>query len=277
MGTAKGIGRGISNRRPSLGGFDSDAQAYFTAVEAAGGSLTLAEKNAIDIYIIEAKGNDDPWWNDLIAWYPMVGGNAAGFAVNAKNPGTFNLTFVNTIGGDFSGTGWTPNGLNSYGRTNILDTDLILNNLYMSYYSRTNVAEDACDIGARDGTGTMQTALFVRFNTLNLSFFDSYNTGAGRVSVVSANNTGYIQGSRRASNDSEIYRNGIGLATIVTSGGTQPAFELYLGARNNAGVAALFSSKETAGVGIGLGLTDAQALADFNAIQTMNTSLSRQV
>ena len=58
---------------------------------------------------------------------------------------------------------------------------------------------------------------------------------------------------------------------------TLPNTKIFLGAINNYGSAAAYSTNECAFASIGDGLTDAEALAFYNAVQNFNTTLGRQV
>ncbi len=254
-----------------------EVQVFIDAVETAGGVLTITEKSAINSYVADAKNNANAWWTDRLADWPFVGSSMAAHQINLRNPGTFDLTFVNTVAGDHTTNGWLPNAVNSYARTGITPlTHITLNNTWMEMYSRT-AADGSDDFVSHSGVGTSVLRLSSRNS--NTTFFDSYNQtdGAGRVSIASADGSGGFAGSRTANNHSILTRNGAEIDRSTGGGGTLPNFEFYLGASNLAGVASFFSNKEFAGAAVGLSLTVAQVLAQYKARQTMNTVLNRQV
>lgn len=269
--------RGGDRRRRRYGfAFDVDAQAFFNAVVANSGALSAIEKGGYNTYRIDSKNNPNLWNPGVHADYPMMGGTAESMSINAQNPGNFDLIFVNTVAGDFTANGFTPNGLTSYARTGLSpDPVLIIQSVTLEYYSRDNTSENSCDIGAQV-TSAQNLILFLDHSAVD-TIFDSYNGGTGRVLGSTANVSGGVTSVRLAANDSKVYRKGVSYGSIATSGGTQPNVEFYIGARNVAGSADSFSTKECAGTLIGDGFNSAQVLAQYDARQTLNTTLSRQV
>jgi len=266
------------NRTFRDGGFIPEAVTFIDAVETAGGSLTDTEKVAIDLYVRDAQDNANAWWNDLLAFWPFVGSSVAAHAINLKTPGTFDITFVNTIAGDHVANGWTPNGTNAYGRTGVIpSTDTILNDVALIYYSRTNNSTSSIQIGCATVSPTQVLQARIRGVDDKYLFHSYNNVGGGFVVAGATDSSGGMTYSRLSATDSKAYRNGSQVATIGTSGGIRPTHEIYLGGRNNAGTADNFDDKQLAGAGVTNGLTAAQVLAEYTALQTLNTSLSRQV
>ncbi len=258
--------------------FDIDALIYFNAVIANGGALSILEKAAYNVYRISSKENANPWNSLNYLDLPMIGGSVESMVINAKNPGTFDAIAVNTVSGDFTTNGWKPNGTDSYLRMILIAADeLTIQSIGLEYYSRTNIQEAGCDIGAMNNSTDQVIQFFIRHTPVKETFFDCYGGANGRVNVDQDNAAGGFMATRVASNDSKVFRNGVEYGAITTSLGTQTSFEFYLGARNNLGVADTFSTKENAGAGIYDGLTAAKVLSQYNARQTLNTTLSRQV
>ena len=266
-----GIGTNIFLRHAIS--FDADAQIYFDAVIANGGVLSTDEKNAYNVYRIDAKNNTDTWESPVHVNYPMLGGTAESCAINAHNPGTFDTTFINTVSGDFTSNGWTSNGTDSYGRTGLIpSTTLTLGDLFLQYYSRINT--NACeDISARDSSASS-----IRFgvriaNQLKIFAFKDADVlvaiGLGGLGSFSANIV--------STSDVKLYKNGVEVASAGSATGILPTREFYIGARNGAGTAVDFSNKECAGLIIADKFTTGQITAEYNAIQIMNTKLSRNV
>ncbi len=112
---------------------DTDAQAYFDRVTAAGGSLSVTEQNAVNTLTLSLKSAGI--WTLMKAIYPMVGASAAACAQNLKSS-SFTGTF--TSGWTFASTGATPNGTSAYMNTGLnINTQLTQTNSHASFYSRT--------------------------------------------------------------------------------------------------------------------------------------------
>jgi hypothetical protein len=255
-----------------IASFDADAVAFFNRVTTAGGSLTTTEKNATNQLVLDLKSAGI--WSSMKAIYPMVGASAAACAQNLKSS-SFTGTF--TSGWTFASTGVTGNGTSAYFDTTFNpNTQLTINSVHMSYYSRTQLAVTINQpMRVTDGTNDMQLSPNVNFSSF------SFRVTAGGTSAATTTNTdcrGFFIGSRTASNLIKGYKNNTTLATDTTSGtNTLPNFNLYLGAANNAGSAANYSILENSFASIGDGLTDTQASNFYTAVQAFQTTLSRQV
>ena len=89
---------------------------------------------------------------------------------------------------------------------------------------------------------------------------------------------GLVISSRTSSTSLKLYNNGsLGNTQTATNTTSAPNLNLFIGARNNNNTADVYSSKQCAFASIGDGLTDAEALAFYNAVQTFQTTLGRQV
>ena len=104
-------------KTPEAGG-DADANAFISAVQGGGDTLTATEQSAIQTLVADLKTAGV--WNKCDAIYPFVGGTASAHKWNLKNPvdtdAGFRLTFTGT---------WThdANGAKSDGAdTNYADT-----------------------------------------------------------------------------------------------------------------------------------------------------------
>ena len=73
------------------------------------------------------------------------------------------------------------------------------------------------------------------------------------------------------------YRNGIQYGTSTTAQNNFANVSLYIGAVNNNGTPTFYSNKQLAFATIGSGFSSTEALALYNSIQAMQTTLSRQV
>ncbi len=254
--------------------YDVDAQVYYDAVIANSGALLTLEKGAYNVYRIDAKNNAIGAWNgDAHVDYPMLGSTVESCVINAHNPGTFDATAVNTVAGDFTANGFTPNGSDSYFRTGLIPSVVLgVNSATLEYYSRDNTLNEATFEFSAFVNATSAFDLGMEYSVAVGTFFDAWGS-SDRVAVIIGNAQGGFTGSRIANNDARIYRNGIQQnINTLTLTQTRPNIEIYLGCRNNAGTAGDFSSKENAGAGIFDGLTPAKVLAQYNARQLLNTN-----
>lgn len=105
---------GVAPTPPS---YDSDAQAFFTAVEGGGDSLTTTEKDATNQLVLDLKAAS--LFNVFDAFYPFVGGTATAHKWNLLDPqdtdAAYRMTFLG--GMTHSSTGIRGNGTNSVGNT----------------------------------------------------------------------------------------------------------------------------------------------------------------
>jgi hypothetical protein len=228
-----------------------------------------------------------------VAYYPFIGGTATKHKWNLINPldtdATFRLTFVNGAGTGWihAATGAKPDGTGSYARTHIIpSTNLILYSQGMGYYARENISEAGVDMGAShdDGGGHTNPCMMlrVRYNGDNKGRFycnNGYTAADVALGAAVADSRGFTSGSRTANNANKIFYNGVqsGVTNATAALNNTAGFEIYIGANNADGVAASFTTKETAGNIIKLGFTDAQELILYNLIQALQTALGRQV
>ena len=251
-----------------IASFDADAVAFFGRVTTAGGSLSLTEKQAVNQLVLDMKSAGI--WSAMKAVYPMVGASAAACAQNLKSS-SFTGTF--TSGWTFASTGATPNGTSAYMDTTLLpSTSLLLNSVSISFYSRTNT-QGNIQMGSNDDTGYLLQQMYS-----STQMYSQLN-GAGS-SAIDAPVTqwqGLFTTSRTSSTAVAAYKNGVNIKTDTKSSSNQPTFTSYIGARNSSGSAANFDVKQCAFASFADGLTDTQASDLYNAVQTMNTTLSRQV
>ena len=114
---------------------DSDAQAFFSRVTTAGGTLSATEQSAITTLVTSLKSTGI--WTAMKAIYPMVGSSAAACAQNLVSS-SFTGTF--SSGWTYANTGVTPNGTSAFMNTGLnIAANLLQNNTHISVYLRTNL------------------------------------------------------------------------------------------------------------------------------------------
>lgn len=254
--------------------FITETNTFITAVENVGGSFTNLQKVAINQYIVEAVKGANQWWDEVVADYFFFGTTSATQAINAKNPGTFDLVFVNTVPGDFTSKGWQPDNATSFARTGIIPSvDLSLISNHLEYYSRTNVLDTGVTIGV--GTGTSKVHLMMLRGGSNIMQYRAFNQSTGQVSATNLSSLGGHLGTRTSSTDSRLFKNGVQIGAIATGGGTIETKQIYIAARNQNNVADSFTGYQVAGASVGFGISVAQAQAQYDARHKMNQILER--
>lgn len=255
-----------------LAGIDADAQAFFDRVTTAGGTLSATEQTAVNKLVLDLKGYSI--WAKMKAIYPMVGASSAACKQNLKSS-SFTGTFSG--GWTFASTGATPNGTSAYMDTGFNpNTQFSSNNGHLSYYSRTNdnIGSYPIEMGSE---GSLTTGV-------NLSVLMPLDNYKGRIggntflNYANTNSSGFYVVSRTSSTNLIGHKNGVNQQT-VSSTNTYAAsnFNIYISANNNSNTAQLFSKRQSAFASIGDGLTDTEASNFYTAVQTFNTTLSRQV
>jgi hypothetical protein len=268
------IGKAISpfalRKKSSGGGNDADAQAFITATGISGTNATATNQLVIDLKAANI-------WTKMKAIYPFVGGTSAfTHKFNLKDPRDLNAAYRLAFfgGGTFSANGYQPNASNVFADTFLIPlTDLTLNSQHISFYSRTNSNGTEVEIGCNDGGVAPNTLLEIRTAG---STYSSVATGT-YLSYVDANSLGLYIGNRTASNVTNLFKNNTKVATGTTASTINPSSSIAICALNSGTVRQYYSSKQCAFSSIGDGLTDAEALAFYNAVQTFNTTLGRQV
>ena len=249
---------------PKAAGFDPDAQAFITAAAI----TNPTQQNAINTLVISLKGYSI--WTKFKAIYPVVGGVASSHAVNLKTPGTFNLSFATGV--THSATGMVGNGSTGLANTNLQPFgNLLQDSTHYSFYSRTNTNTTTIEMGVG------LSANIVEIRTSGITYHRV--NGPGVVQHSDANSLGFYSANRTASLNLSAWKNGVKLASN-TSNLSQPLVlgNIFILALNNgSGVGQYYSTKECAFASIGDGLTDTDAANFYTAVQTYQTTLSRQV
>lgn len=260
----KSLGRSI---------FDSDAQAFIDAT----GITDDIQKRSIEDLVVKAKAHG--WWTLCDAIYPFVGGTATTHKYNLKDPqdtdGAFRLTFTGTW--THSSTGADPDGSTAYADTHLnTSTVLTQEDTHISYYSREDTSSTGVDMGINDSNNSHTFILLCSYN--GTSFItDQYIVSTARINTANSDSRGFHLSSRISTTDFQAYKNSTSLATLSTSGGNTPPFNMYIGAWNNTGTAGEFGNRECAFATIGAGISSTIAAAMYTDIQDFQTALGRQV
>jgi hypothetical protein len=252
-----------------IASFDADAAAFFARVTAAGGTLSLTEKTATNQLVLDLKANS--LWTPMKAIYPMVGASAASCAQNLKSS-SFTGSF--SSGWTFASTGVTPNGTSAYFETNLAPNgNLSTSSTHLSAYSRTSIPNtNDCLIGCyrlapNDGIRIMKFG--------SVYYCENYVTFVSNDFPYS-NHTGLFISTRIASTGYKVFNNATNIFTKTQVPSTLPTETIWVGV-NHEGSGQQWSNRQNAFASIGDGLDDTQSSNLYTAVQTFQTTLSRQV
>jgi hypothetical protein len=204
--------------------------------------------------------------------YPFVGGTSTKHSYNFMNTAAYQLTFSG--GWTHSSTGALPNGTNAYANTGFNpSTQLSATSGNIGVYLRTNNSGNTLDFGV--SAGGIRMYLCTDFNgTTGFAGF------ASEFSYTSTATTGLYSLGRLSSVDSNVklIRNGTTNLYNANPGlGSLPNANNYLGASNENGTATYFSSRQLALAYASSGLTNSEISNFYTAVQTFQTTLSRNV
>jgi hypothetical protein len=205
------------------------------------------------------------------ALYPMVGGTAGKHSYNFMNTAQYQITWSGGL--THSSTGVLPNGTNGWGNMNFPlyatgGTGVTPQDNHVSFYSRTNLA-GRDDIWLSTNSNQF-LGLIVRYIANN----DAYYGNINYYQTPNANGTGFYTG-KSVGTAGKLFKNGSSILTATISstfysGSSMMNQGLFLGSTG-------YGNKECAFASVGLGLSDTEAANFYTAVQTFQTTLSRQV
>lgn len=261
-----GFASANSNTLPIPAFTDADAQAFITAA-----SITNpTQQSAINTLVTDLKGYGI--WSKMKAIYPFVGGTASSHKFNLKDPRDLDAAFRLVFSGGIthSVNGVDPNGINGLGDTKMTSASLGTSSFAMWYYSRENIATNTLFGNANK--------LFWQPKVNNGYWYAALNSAVNLDNLPSdfpSSFSGFLGVNTLSSTNSKFFRNGTSYKTLPTLGsrGTE-AGNITLFYRN---LVAQPTSNECSLSAITDGLTDTEAANFYTAVQSFQTTLSRQV
>jgi hypothetical protein len=249
--------------------FDADAQTFITSAQI----TDTTQQLAINTLVKDLKTYN--LWDKMLALYPFVGGTAFSHKFNLKDPrdvdAAYRLTF--STGWTHSSLGANPNGVNAYADTKLVPlTAFSNNNISLGYYTR-NIVSPSTEMGSANSGFFNGVYLIVNVNNV------SYNRVASNtVQTFSSIGTtpGFYYLTRITSQQFRYYRNNSLLATANINESGRTPNSMWIGGVNY-GVSAEYGGGQCSFSYISIGLTDAELTNLYNAVQTFQTTLSRQV
>lgn len=248
--------------------FDTDAQAFFDRVDTAGGSLSATEKTAVNQLVLDLKGYSI--WSAMKAIYPMVGASAAACAQNLKSS-SFTGTF--SSGWTFASTGVTPNGTSAYMDTNLNASSQLSTPSHLSYYTGTN---GNTGLGQVD-IGITQFFLSLWYNADGLSNIIARNQSTTLLDGGTVTDSRGFGIATKFSTTSKIFMNNVQKTSITDTATGYQNFNIPIGCFNQSSGRILFTNRDCRFSSIGDGLNDTQAGNLYTAVNTFQTTLSRNV
>lgn len=252
-----------SSKAASGGGTDADAQAFFNRVTAAGGTLSATEQSAVNTLTIGLKSAGI--WTKMKVIYPMVGASSSACSQNLKSS-SFTATFSGSW--NYASTGVTPLSGGTLESPLNLNTMNSINDIAFGYYCRVNTSSVGSFGWFLSGNPNVQ--LFSRYTDNNRYgyIFDSNNSGG-----ASTDSRGLNSISRISSTEKMMQKNGTISTFTATSSGSlfSKNFSFTNGSQGQE------FQRENAFGFIADGLTSTNLTDLYTAVQTFQTSLSRQV
>jgi hypothetical protein len=282
----------VSSSTPVCLFTNPDAQTYWNALTVANGGIEV-NGSIYGITTCSLKIAIDDWFNNIQALgiygtfkavYPYIGANSATHAVNAVNPGTFDLTF---FGGPISNsTGTVFNGINQYANTGLVPTiDLTLYDEQITSYT---ISQTIPSFGSSIFMGA-RTSLSVGNNRIELSLASTgtlrgtmYNTSSfscqapSNINYTAAAPSEFYMLSRDTNSSMNLWKSGVSVgSTLGLCCGVHPAFSIYIGAMNTAGVPQNFSNGATGFNAIGSSINGGNAANYTTITKTLMATLGR--
>lgn len=238
------------------------------------------QEAAINQLVVGLKTNN--LWAKMLAVYPFIGGTATAHKLNLKDPqdtnGAKRLLFAGSWTHATTGSKVTAAASTNFARTYILHNELSQDDNHMSIYSRTNLGGNAIDIGVWLGAGN-NSYLSCREQDYAGAMHANNNPSAIAVNTR-ADSLGHFIGVRPSSALVKIYAAGLPSGSAAgASGPSSATVEFAISGLMLAGNASVTveSSREYAFASFGSSLNDAESLALYTLVQSVQTLLSRNV
>lgn len=255
-------------------GYDAAAVAGIAAVEATGASLTVAQKDAANTFIVGMKAQGI--WTGTDCLWMILGGTAAAHAVNWRQPGTYNMTWVNSPTHSANGVQY---GGTAYGRTgynpNTVGVDAT--NAGMLCYVNAVGSGFRPLLAAQSDISTREMVMALLTEPGNELIYAQGLYSARTATFPSSASNATLVGQRNASTDHRRFISGTKTAeTTGAAGATSVALEIYAGCYNTDVGPVLYSNHRAALLGIYRGAwSDAQQTAFASLVTAYQTALSR--
>ena len=270
----------LKNVTASGGGYDPDAEAYFTQVLAVGGSLTIPEKNAVNQLTLDFKTAGI--YNKFDIFLPVLGSTSASCKINLVEPSnaTYDWDYLGTP--VFSSTGVLGNGTDAVMRSIWKMVALVkadFGDVHWASYQKYNAGSAYHFNGVLDINSNYQKC------GLGTFYYPGYG-GAFNDDFAGSNYSdpdfnGLLYIDNNGTNVKSYINNSFDTLSAVSSVGYWDAnagnslLGLYWAGQTNNNFE--FSSNEVRSFSIGSYLNGTERTDYYNAVQTFQTSLGRNV
>lgn len=257
--------------------FDSGATAYLNAVVTAGGTVDATMSAATNTFFTTIRNAGI--LSKIFTMYPFIGGTAASHRINAITPtgsvGTFNGGWTHNV------SGCTPNGVNTWlaPKLGSANADVLPGNYTgFSHGVYINEVVGTTNIGVVSGAYDAQVDLAqLGLETVNSNQSMSNTTLATFATITRDTNGGFYANTRISSSQEVIQQNSSGFTASTTYAPVATNRGYVLGARNSDGNISTFFTKRLSFAFMGQNFTGSDLSTLNTAVQTYQTSLSRQV
>lgn len=252
---------------------------WVTRITAAGGAAPSAENQRAHGFFYDNVNSNGALSPLLIVNLLTPDNLIAAITPFIKGGGLDSWTNTGFVAGDL-----TVNGLIGDGVGKSLDTGFspvsVLDHTkggIITYNVTTNNSASECEVSAFDNATIKGFQLFVS-SVSNFIADGYYNAGNARISVANVGFTGFNSAQRTSATSFVGYKSNsttahTSIVSTANDGGTPPTTSVTCFCTNNSGVKANFSSKRLSTIIITSGLTSAQDLAVFNAVQRVRKAL----
>jgi hypothetical protein len=270
-------GSGTTTSTTTSTPYDPDAQTYFTAVEGAGYTFGVGEKDAINIFILGLKS--DALWAKILALYIIIGNTLASQKWNAITPIDSDAAFRLITDGSpiHTATGIKCAVLGDVVTTLIVPaTDLSLTSHSMGIYIRDNIDGNYYDMGA---TGAQSVAIYPRNS--DTTFSDHPDSGSNRITAANTEARRLWIQTRTSATVHKLFRDGVQIGSTDTddcTGKSLPTQSIGLGCVMTGLLSGLHGNKEFCFAFVGnAGLNDTEVAAMTARVNTLMVALGRNV
>lgn len=256
--------------RSAQGGFDPSAEAYFTWA----GTLTAAEKNAVNQWFLTIKGTT-LWSNNLLdRVYFMVGGTATTISKNALAD-SGHLAYTDEAGGTFNASGMKGNGTSFVADTGWVPSTRDINSVHGYVYCNSGpTGENQAFHGAMNGAGTSRFVMYEAGGFVGTQGLNSANVVGDPFVNTGGTLTGSFVNTRTGATAEKLYGNGASGTSADPSTLACPTSLRLLG-RFDGTSHDMFSDARLALATTGGGINDSEAATLIAAGLAFNTALGR--
>lgn len=262
--------------------FDAIAQAYFDAVEAAGGTLTQSDKIALNNYVCTIRANGTLSKRKLIL--PFMGGTAASHAIDlitATTKVTWHGTVTHNISG-ITGDGSTGYGDIAFNPSTDFSGTLVGGGVYLRTSDDNN---GKWPFGVEQNSGAGALFLITRLNSgpgtvLTRGCVGDFDAGVqATLNPDAGAYDGWVSINKESNTDLKTIRNGATIASTSSSNtGALTNANVYVCALNLIGTGAFgFCDFGIAMLQFWEGMTATEIIADNNNVEALQDGLNRGV